>query len=164
MDNFLLQKASILLFSVTLITSPLVLASGSGHHHHQETSSTVGQPADKTQATKTIHVSMNDNMQFSFQEKPSIKPGETVLFIVKNDGKIPHEFAIGNQHEHKEHQKMMREMPNMRHADGNTITVDPGKTKELVWQFNGEKEVIFACNIPGHYEAGMHHTLHLQEK
>ncbi|MBU2708085.1 cupredoxin family protein [Zooshikella marina] len=161
MDNYLSRFLSSALFFIALLSSPLALASGSGHHHHQKTASAVGQPAEQTQATKTIHVTMTDNMKFYFQEALNIAPGDTVLFIVKNDGKIPHEFSIGNQHEHKEHQKMMRKMPNMRHEDGNTITVDPGKTKEIVWQFNGEKEVIFACNIPGHYEAGMHHRMTL---
>lgn len=49
----------------------------------------------------------------------------------------------------------MRQMPDMVHQDGNTVTVKPGETKVLTWEFNGEIDVIFACNVPGHFEAGM---------
>ena len=45
----------------------------------------------------------------------------------------------------------------MVHHDGNTVTVKPGETKELTWKFKGNSDVVFACNIPGHFEAGMFH-------
>ncbi|MAZ86066.1 MAG: hypothetical protein CL693_00260 [Cellvibrionaceae bacterium] len=51
---------------------------------------------------------------------------------------------------------MMRSMLNMVQEDGNTVTVKPDHTKELIWQFNGGVEVVFACNILGHFEAGMY--------
>ena len=44
---------------------------------------------------------------------------------------------------------MMRSMLNMVQEDGNTVTVKPDHTKELIWQFNGGVEVVFACNILG---------------
>ena len=50
---------------------------------------------------------------------------------------------------------MMRQMPNMVHDDPNTVTVEPGQTRELTWRFDGEQPVVFACNIPGHAEARM---------
>ena len=37
----------------------------------------------------------------------------------------------------------------------NAITVDPGQTKELIWKFGKDKDVEFACDIPGHAEQGM---------
>jgi uncharacterized cupredoxin-like copper-binding protein len=46
-------------------------------------------------------------------------------------------------------------MPGMTHSDGNTMTVEPGMTETLTWDFEGDDVVVFACNIPGHYEAGM---------
>lgn len=51
---------------------------------------------------------------------------------------------------------MMRSMPNMKHTDGNTVSLKSGENKELTWMFMGGKEVIFACNVAGHYDAGMH--------
>jgi len=46
-------------------------------------------------------------------------------------------------------------MPDMVHEDANSVTVEPGQTRELVWAFTGESQVELACNIPGHSEAGM---------
>lgn len=50
---------------------------------------------------------------------------------------------------------MMRKMPSMVHDDPNAVTVEPGQTRELTWRFVGNQPVLFACNIPGHAEAGM---------
>lgn len=66
-----------------------------------------------------------------------------------------HEFSIGSSDEQDAHRAMMRNMPNRVHADPNTVTVEPGQTRELIWRFAGEQPVVFACNIPGHAEAGM---------
>jgi hypothetical protein len=35
------------------------------------------------------------------------------------------------------------------------VTVNPGQIKELTWKFTGGADVLFACNIPGHFPAGM---------
>ncbi|WP_207886462.1 plastocyanin/azurin family copper-binding protein [Pseudomonas sp. 30_B] len=43
----------------------------------------------------------------------------------------------------------------MKHDDPNTVLVEPGKTAELTWTFSKAASLEFACNIPGHYQAGM---------
>jgi uncharacterized cupredoxin-like copper-binding protein len=43
----------------------------------------------------------------------------------------------------------------MTHEGPNTVLVAPGKTAELTWRFGEPAELEFACNLPGHYEAGM---------
>jgi uncharacterized cupredoxin-like copper-binding protein len=43
----------------------------------------------------------------------------------------------------------------MSHDDPNSVLVEPGKTAELVWTFDTDATLEFACNVPGHYEAGM---------
>ena len=58
---------------------------------------------------------------------------------------------------------MMREMPNMEHKDPNAVILEPGESATLKWRFKGGETVVFACNIPGHYEAGMHHQLAMTE-
>lgn len=126
---------------------------GHGEGGHKET---VGKPAMSEEATRTISVILNDQMKIVFKEPlTEIKSGSIIQFTVANEGNIRHEFSIGNQEEQKAHAEMMRKMPGMVHADGNTVTVEPGKTKVLTWRFEGEDMVVFACNIPGHYEAGM---------
>lgn len=133
---------------------------GHGEGGHKET---VGKPAKPEEATRTIPVILNDQMKIIFKESlTEIKAGSIIQFTVANEGKIPHEFSIGNQEEQKEHAEMMRKMPSMVHADGNTVTVGPGKTKTLTWRFEGDDTVVFACNIPGHYEAGMFKNVDLK--
>ncbi|WP_347905136.1 cupredoxin family protein [Pseudomonas purpurea] len=43
----------------------------------------------------------------------------------------------------------------MKHDDPNSVLVEPGKTAELTWTFKQASNLEFACNIPGHYQAGM---------
>lgn len=125
-------------------------------HQHGDKKGPIGSPAQPTYAQKSIMVGLSDDMKINFNDKLSqIKSGTVIQFIVINEGKIAHEFSIGNQAEQIEHAKMMREMPSMIHSDGNTVTVEPGKTKFLTWHFDGSDTVVFACNVPGHYEAGM---------
>ncbi|CAM3020556.1 MULTISPECIES: cupredoxin domain-containing protein [Legionella] len=119
----------------------------------------VGEPAKATKSNKLIKVTTLDSMRFIFSEKLVVHDGEVVTFEITNAGKVVHEFSIGTEEEQKEHQKMMRSMPGMIHEDGNTITIKPGETKWLTWKFKAtpkHNEVVFACNIPGHFEAGMY--------
>ena len=81
---------------------------------------------------------------------------------MSNQGKITHEFSIGNEQEQKAHHEMMQKMPNMVHEDDNTVTVKSGETKELIWKFKNVGDVVFACNIPGHFEAGMFHKMQMK--
>ncbi len=113
-----------------------------------------GKAGDKSKVTRTVPVDMADSMRFN-PESISVKRGETIRFVVKNSGKIKHEMVIGSIAELQEHAAMMRKMPEMEHADENAVTVDPGKTGEIVWQFTKAGNVDFACLQPGHYEAGM---------
>ena len=125
-----------------------------GHEGHKM--SAVGMPAEVgAEANKTITVHMMDTMKFNFSNL-NIEEGDVVKFVVMNKGKITHEFGIGSVEEQTAHRKMMQSMPDMKHEDGSTVTVEAGKTKELVWQFLGESTAQFACNVPGHFEAGMH--------
>lgn len=43
----------------------------------------------------------------------------------------------------------------MRHDDANSVLVEPGKSAELTWAFDKATRLEFACNVPGHYQAGM---------
>jgi uncharacterized cupredoxin-like copper-binding protein len=97
---------------------------------------------------------MSDDMKFT-PAKINVKRGETIRFVVRNAGQIKHEMVIGSMAELKEHAEMMRTMPGMEHAEPNMVTLDPGKTGELIWQFTKAGTFDFACLQPGHFEAGM---------
>ena len=84
-----------------------------------------------------------------------VKRGETIKFVVKNNGKLKHEMVLGSAKELKEHAALMQKFPEMEHADPNQVSVDPGKSGELIWQFTKTGKFDFACLQPGHFEAGM---------
>ncbi|RMM51374.1 hypothetical protein ALQ77_01090 [Pseudomonas corrugata] len=142
-----------------------------------------GEPAPAARASRTIDVVMGD-MTFD-QRTLDIKAGETVRFVLINKGRLLHEFNLGDAAMHAEHQQEMlkmqqsgqlmptgmghgsmdhgsmdhgsmgHDMAGMSHDDPNSVLVEPGKTAELTWTFSKATRLEFACNIPGHYQAGM---------
>ncbi len=125
------------------------------HGDHGSTeASAAGRPGDPTRATRTIEVTALGTMRFE-PEIIQAKAGETVRIVVTNAGKLEHELTIGDRSTQLEHEKMMREMPGMEHEDPGSVTLAPGETKTLVWEFGAPRIVEFACHVPGHYPAGM---------
>ena len=130
-----------------------------GGHGHGAKEFSVGQPADGN-PDRVIAVSMQDTMRFEFDPGfADLHDGEVIRFDVRNDGRIVHEFSIGNAAEQQAHAEMMRQMPDMKHQDPNTVSLAPGESGSITWRFAGDDTVVFACNVPGHFEAGMHHDL-----
>lgn len=117
--------------------------------------SEVGMPATGAKPDKVVHVLLSDDMKITFKNKIEIEPNDVVQFVVMNTGKIDHEFSIGSAAEQLEHREMMKNMGYHTHDSGSTVTVKPGKAKQMLWHFHGDNHVEFACNIPGHAEAGM---------
>lgn len=118
--------------------------------------SAVGMPAKGAKPDKVVHVILGDDMTIKFKKDVKIEPNDVVQFVVMNTGKINHEFTIGSAKEQLEHREMMKTMSgDHMHDSGNSVTVEPGKAKQLLWHFHGDNKIEFACNIPGHAEAGM---------
>ena len=140
-----------------------------------------GQPAPAAKAQRSVEVVMGD---MSFDPKAiDIKAGETIRFVLMNKGQLLHEFNLGDATMHAAHQQEMLKMQQsgmltptamkemdhsamagmdhaspahgMQHDDPNSVLVAPGKTAELTWTFTKAISLEFACNIPGHYQAGM---------
>ncbi len=103
---------------------------------------------------RTVKVDMTDSMRFD-PSSLAVRQGETIRFVVSNSGKLKHELVLGTEKELKEHYEAMKKNPEMEHADPNMVTLAPGKTGEVVWQFTKAGKVDFACLQPGHYDAGM---------
>jgi uncharacterized cupredoxin-like copper-binding protein len=97
---------------------------------------------------------MTDNMRYT-PSSIQVKQGETVRFVVKNQGKVKHELSLGTQKELLEHLEQMKKFPDMEHDEPGKVTLAPGKQGEILWQFTKAGTVDFACLMPGHYEAGM---------
>mgnify|MGYP002635475415 CR=1 FL=1 len=136
----------------------------------------MGMPGKASDVQRTITVTLRD-IAFA-PENISVKPGETVRFVIRNEGSLLHEFNIGTPSSHQAHQKEMMQMMEMgmltptgldpekmkmdhggtgpmKHDDPNTVLVEPGKMREMNWRFDKATTLEFACNIPGHYQAGM---------
>jgi uncharacterized cupredoxin-like copper-binding protein len=114
----------------------------------------IGRPGVASRVTRTVHVDMTDDMRFH-TSKIAVKQGETIRFVARNSGKVKHEMVLGTAKELKEHYEVMKKNPEMEHADANMVTVAPGKSGEIIWQFTKAGKVDFACLQPGHYDAGM---------
>ena len=114
----------------------------------------LGKPGDPGKVTRDVEVEMNDTMRFR-PDSIQVKRGETIRFVVRNTGKVKHEMVLGTIKELKEHAELMRKFPEMEHADPNQVSVEPGMTGELIWQFTKAGTFDFACLVPGHFEAGM---------
>lgn len=115
---------------------------------------TFGREGDPGKATRTVNVDMSDKMRFT-PDSLTLKQGETVKFVVKNSGKIMHEFVLGTMSELKEHSALMKKFPGMEHSEPYMAHVAPGKTETIAWQFTKAGNFNFGCLIPGHFEAGM---------
>jgi uncharacterized cupredoxin-like copper-binding protein len=158
----------IALIALSLPFATTAASAGGGHkggHGHYE----FGSPGDPDEIDRTIQVS------------------ETIRFVLTNNGELVHEFNIGTPHMHAEHQEEMQMMVDhgaleadkinfemmkmemadgttMEHDDPNSVLLEPKGRTEIVWTFVKPMELEFACNIPGHYDAGMAGLFQFVEK
>ena len=144
---------------------------GHGHHGHAVK---IGQPGKASDVSRTIDVVMTDNQYMP--RRITVAKGRTIRFVIRNKGEIVHEFNIGTSAMHAGHQKEMAAMfergileidrinhdmmnmgggHGMKHDDPNSVLLEPGKSGEILWKFDTDAKLEFACNVPGHYEAGM---------
>ncbi len=150
-------------------------ANAAGNHGHGH-GANIGKAGDAKDVTRTINVTMYDN--YYEPENVTIKEGETVRFVVKNAGQLVHEFNIATAAMHKAHgpemmmmvehgvleadrinwdaaKKMQESMGHGMHDEPNSLLLEPGKSGEVIWTFPDHADLEFACNVPGHYDAGM---------
>ncbi|MFG0381035.1 plastocyanin/azurin family copper-binding protein [Pseudomonas sp. zbq_18] len=172
---------SVRLFLPLLCAVSLPALADAGHY-------AFGQPAPAAKAERTVEITLGD--MYYEPASVQVKAGETVRFVLKNEGSLLHEFSLGDAAMHAEHQQhmlMMQQMGmigengivpmdhskmghdmagmdhgKMAHDDPNTVMIAPGKSAELTWTFSKATGLEFACNLPGHYQAGMVGNLEVQ--
>jgi len=113
-----------------------------------------GIAGDAKAAKRSIEVAMSDAMRFT-PNTITVRRGETVRFVLRNEGKQLHEFVLGTKKELEAHAALMLKFPDMEHDEPYMAHVAPGKTGQIVWTFNRPGDFDFACLIAGHYQAGM---------
>jgi uncharacterized cupredoxin-like copper-binding protein len=149
----LLQAALVLSLACV---APAALAHGSNDKTSPVTKEQKpwGIAGDAHAARRTITVTMSDTMRFSPQ-RIDVHEGETVRFVIRNQGKMLHEFVLGTRQQLDEHAALMVKFPGMEHDEPYMAHVAAGKAGQIVWNFNRAVEFDFACLIAGHYQAGM---------
>tara|TARA_B100001057_G_scaffold407078_1_gene420781 strand:+ start:639 stop:1142 length:504 start_codon:yes stop_codon:yes gene_type:complete len=136
----------------------------------------IGSKGKLLDVSRTIKVKMYDNYY-----EPStfyIKKDETIKFEVINAGELVHEFNIANAMMHIKHQPEMERMveneillgdkidkdkmqkmaamdKSMGHSHSNSVLLAPKEKGILIWKFENAVNIEVACNVPGHYQAGM---------
>ena len=136
----------------------------------------IGEKGKIKDVTKVINVKMFDN--YYEPNTITVKKGETVKFIVTNMGELVHELNIATKEMHIKHQPEMAKMVeheilladridrnkmkemakmdhSMAHKHANSVLLEPNNTGEIIWKFSTSAKLEIACNVPGHYEAGM---------
>ena len=154
-------------FAVPLVAATLALVSSLAFAHGDEEHAVprrydprkveptdFGQEGNPKKVVRTIRIDMADTMRFT-PANIAVKRGETIRFVVHNDGKVLHEMVLGTNKAIREHAELMKRFPEMEHADANMAHVKPGANGEMLWQFTKLGEFEFACLQPGHFEAGM---------
>ena len=148
-----------LLLAAALATSGLALAHTDKPHDKKDgpvkkEQKAWGIASDAKAGMRTVELRMTDNMRFT-PDKLEVKQGETVKFVLRNNGAVMHEFVLGTKKELDEHAALMVKFPTMEHSEPYMAHVAPGKTGEIIWTFNRPGDFDFACLIAGHYSAGM---------
>jgi len=142
---------------LVLSTSLALAVPGAPGHTHR--SFGAGAPGDPKKPARTVEVVMKEtedgNMLFA-PDRVEAKRGEQVRFVLKNAGKVDHEFILDTPERNAKHKIEMRKNPDMEHDDPNGKRLAPGGTGEIVWRFSKAGTFEFACLIPGHHESGMH--------
>ena len=149
-----MKSRSILIAVPAVLFAISALAAGThagGHGHDDEA---IGKPGLAAKVSRTIKVDMLDTMRFT-PSSFAVKQGETIRFVVRNVGQLPHEMVLGKEKDLKAHYEVMKKNPEMEHDDPSSVSLQPGKTGEMIWQFTQSGKVDFACLHPGHYDAGM---------
>jgi uncharacterized cupredoxin-like copper-binding protein len=170
--------------AIGLAASAPAFAAGAHSGGHGGGEAMHGSPGQPSQVDRTVEVVMHDN--YYEPETLEVEAGETIRFRVRNSGQLVHEFNLGTPAMHAAHKdemmmmmehgvlhadrideqaakRMQASMGHGMHDDPNSALLEPGESAEVIWTFpeGGKATLEFACNVPGHYEAGMVGEVHL---
>ena len=148
------MKSTIKFIAAPALLTACMAVLASGNHSGGHAPASIGKPGVAKAVTRSIAVSMTDNMRFTPSDI-QVRQGETIRFVVTNKGQLKHEFNLGTDADLKAHAEQMKKFPEMEHDEPNLVSLAPGKTGEVIWQFTKAGQVSFACLHVGHYDAGM---------
>jgi uncharacterized cupredoxin-like copper-binding protein len=143
---------------------PALAGSESAEHSHEMAGFSAGEPGDPKELSRIIKVTMeeHDGEMLYVPNRIEIRKGETIKFVIYNNGELDHEFVLASTEENSKHAEAMKMNPEMEHDDPNARRVAPKQTSEIIWKFTKPGQFEFACLIPGHREAGMFGTVEVK--
>jgi uncharacterized cupredoxin-like copper-binding protein len=106
---------------------------------------------------QTIEVQALDELAWD-PASVTVQAGETVTFVVTNDGQAQHEFVLGPDHVQEAHEEAAA--GGMEHGEAGeeamaVLELAPGETEEATITFDEPGEILYGCHEPGHYDGGM---------
>jgi uncharacterized cupredoxin-like copper-binding protein len=147
--------------ALALATTLAFAAPGEPGHSHKTFAA--GEPGDpKKPVARTMEITMQETEDAKMLFSPArveVKRGEQVKFVLKNVGKVDHEFMLDSVANNAKHKIAMEKNPDMEHDDPNGKRLSPEGSSEIVWRFTKAGTFEYACLIPGHYESGMKGTV-----
>jgi uncharacterized cupredoxin-like copper-binding protein len=117
-----------------------------------------GREGDPRKVKRVIRIEMSDTMRY-FPAELKIRRGDTVRFMLKNTGKMPHGMVIGSMDELKRRAALVKKDGDAAVSGAPAARVAPGGSARLVWQFTRPGEYYYGCLVPGHFDAGMIGTI-----
>lgn len=160
-----MKRWLVLLISL-LALAGVACASSGGHGEHEGGGSqeaggqptVLGAPADASESDRDVQVMALDELRFD-PSSLDVSAGEVITFVVHNPGQNDHEFVLGSSAYQRSHEAEMQASDHMMMESAQGITIAPGQTKELTWEFSESGEVLYGCHEPGHNAGGMVGTI-----
>lgn len=124
---------------------------------------------------RTVVIRALDDLSFVPKELTATV-GERIHFVVYNEGRLPHEFLLGDTQTQNEHETAMATPSSS--ADGHDhgamsmtssqmpmkapiamLSLQAGETKDVTVPIESPGTLLYGCHVPGHYGGGMVGTL-----
>ena len=144
-----------------LVQHPSGAMAGHTHaHESHESQDTAAPTLSAWTVSRSVEVRMDDQMRF-IPDQIEVRAGETIHFVVHNDGRVTHEMVLGDAAQIQAHAKAMKSTASHAHShdQGTALSVPAGQKREWVVKFGQAGRLQVACLVPGHYEAGMRGTI-----
>lgn len=120
-----------------------------------------GASSSDDEDVRTIEVTALDSFRFE-PSVVTVSATESVRFVVINEGQLQHEFLLGTEEEQEAAEAAGEHEGGHAGAEFDVVVVEPGQREETIVTIKDHDPLLFACHVPGHYEAGMVGTVVVQ--
>lgn len=145
--------------TVTLVLAmPALTLAAEGPKGHTHKTFNAGVPGDAKKPFRVVEVLASEAETGGMAFEPArivVEQNEQIRFVIKNVGKMDHEFMLDSFAANKKHAIAMQKNPEMEHDDPNGKRIAPKAQADMVWKFTKLGTFEYACLIQFHYEAGM---------